>query len=100
VDWEANDMQVRTDLLQAAIHWGNFVDLRTWSATLPQETKTLLQNTGFNSVDETVSMPGSYSTVLVRPVHDEMLMADWVFAGRRLLDLANWKLRMIYSDAY
>ena len=100
VDWEANNMQVRADLLQAAIQRGNFVDLRTWSATLPPEAKTLLQNSGFNSLDETGSITGSYSTVLVRPVHDEMLKADWVFAGRRLLDLANWKLRMIYSDAY
>lgn len=100
VDWEANNMQVRADLLQAAIHWGNFVDLRTWSATLPQDAKTLLQNTGFNSADETGSIPGTYSTVLARPVRDEMLKADWVLANRRLLDLADWDLRMAYSDTY
>jgi len=39
-------------------------------------------------------------TVLVRPIRDEMLKGDWVLADSRLLDLANWDLRMIYSDGY
>ncbi len=100
VDWEATDSQVGADLLQAAIHWGDFDDLNIWSGTLSDEAKKLLRNAGFKVLDETkwktrdVTRP----TVLVRPIHQEMLEADWVLADLQLLDLANWDLRGIYSD--
>jgi hypothetical protein len=93
-------MQVRADLLQAAIRLGNFDNLNIWSATLSEEVKALLQNTGFNLLDEARSVTHERSTVLARPVRDEMLKADWVLANRRLLDLADWDLRMAYSDTY
>jgi hypothetical protein len=80
----------------AAIDWGTFDNLTIWSATLPEEAKLFVQNTGFKLVDETTHY---CPTVLIKPVHDEMLMADWVFANRQLLDLENWDLRMIYSDS-
>lgn len=100
IDWETSNAQVRADLLQAAIRLGNFDDLNIWSATLSEGVKALLQNTGFNLLDEARSVTHERSTVLVRPVRDEMLKADWVFANRRLLDLADWDLRMVYSDNY
>ena len=98
VDWEATNAQVRTDLLQAAIRWGEFAELTIWCATLPNEAKALLQMTGFKQLEDKGGMTRYLPTVLVRPVRDEMLKGDWVFAGRRLLDLDNWDLRMIYSD--
>ncbi len=98
VDWEATDFRVQADLLQAAIRWGHFHRLNIWSATLPEEAKLMLQNTGFNRVEDTESVTPKPPAVLIRPVRDEMLNTDWVLANRRLLDLANWDLRMIYSD--
>ena len=100
VDWEATNAQVRADLLQAAIRWGNFAHLTIWSATLPDEAKTLLQITDFKELEGKGNMTRFHPTVLVRPIRDEMLKGDWVLADRRLLDLANWDLRMIYSDGY
>jgi len=100
VDWEATNMQVRTDLLQTAIHLGNFNVLSIWSATLSDEIKILLQNTGFNPQKEVKSITKFRPTILVRPVRDEMLKTNWVIANRRLLDLESWDLRMIYSDGY
>jgi hypothetical protein len=98
VDWEATNAQARADLLQAAIHWGNFGSLTIWSATLPDEAKTLLQIADFKELEGTGNTTRYVPTVLVRPIRDEMLKGDWVLADRRLLDLANWDLRMIYSD--
>jgi len=100
VDWEATNAQVLADLLQAAIRWGNFAQLTIWSATLPAEVKTLLQVTDFKELEGKGNMTRYFPTVLVRPICDEMLKGDWVLADRQLLDLANWDLRMIYSDGY
>lgn len=106
VDWEATNALVQADLLHAAIHLANCENLTIWSATLPDDAKTVLQKSGFNFLEETRSIgrayrAGAYSpTVLMRPVRDEMLKADWLLADRRLLELGNWDLRMIYSDSY
>ena len=37
---------------------------------------------------------------LVKCRYQEISSSDWVLANRQLLDLANWDLRMIYSDNY
>jgi len=96
VDWEATNEQVRADLLRAATQWGNFPELMIWSATLPDEARTLLRSSGFRPYVEAGKAP-YHSCVLVRSVRDEMLESDWVLAGRRLLDLSNWDLRLLYS---
>lgn len=97
-DWEATNPQIGEELLRTAIQLGNFTDLGIWSATLPEGTRTLLQDTGFKPLlDETGGKDRYRSYVLVRPVRDEMLKTDWVLANRRLMDLANWDLRMLYA---
>jgi GNAT superfamily N-acetyltransferase len=98
VDWEARNAQVRADLLRAAIEWGRFDGLTIWSATLPVEAKTLLQNAGFEPLEQDESLEGPRPTVLIRAVRDDVLPEDWVLDGISLLDLNNWDLRMIYSD--
>lgn len=98
VDWEAVNDQGRADLLRAAISWGQFADLRCWTATLPRETTRLLQTLGFRAVSDE-SVAANIKSVLIRPVRDELLATDWTLAGRRLLDMNNWDLRMLYSMA-
>ncbi len=98
VDWEVTNFQVRADLLQAAIRWGRFDNLNIWSATLSEEANSLLQNTGFEHVDDARSGAPESRPFLIRPVRDKMLKTDWVLGDRRILDLANWDLRMICSD--
>ena len=106
VDWEATNLQIRADLLQAAVLWGNFSQLTIWSETLPVEVKRVLQGTGFELSNDAKSLGYSYRAganqtgVLVRPVREEMLReTDWVLGDRRLLNLDDWNLRMIYSDS-
>jgi GNAT superfamily N-acetyltransferase len=98
VDWEASTSEAYEALLQAAIQWGRFNRLTVWSAPLADGAKALLEGAGFKPVEAKAGLARSHPTLLVRPVRDEMLKADWVWAGRRLLDLDSWDLRMIYSD--
>ncbi len=98
VDWEATHPRVLEDLLYAAIDRCHSAGLVIWPATLHERAKRLLKAAGFRRVDETQGVKNYRPGVLVRAVRDEMLGADWVVAGRRLLDMANWDLRGIYSD--
>jgi GNAT superfamily N-acetyltransferase len=100
VDWEATNAHVRAALLEAAIEWGNFPELRIWSATLSESATALLKNANFRLLAEKTSVTHHRPTVLVKAVRDELLTSNWSFANRRLLDLDNWDLRMIYSDGY
>jgi hypothetical protein len=100
VDWEAADPQTRSDLLQAVLRLGNFHALSIRTATLPDAVKMVLERSGFKVLTEANTIEEYRSTVLVRAVRDEMPKTDWIIADRKLLDLANWDLRMIYSDNY
>jgi hypothetical protein len=107
VDWEGTNMKVRAGLLQAVLQWGKFDRLAVWTVTLPTEVKTLLYNAGFNPLKKTESIGRAHSVRAPRPMvllkavrRDILAEADWVIAHRRLLDLDNWDLRMIYADNY
>jgi hypothetical protein len=102
VDWEVANVRIWNDLIQLAIDLDKFDSLTIWSATLPNEVKTLLGKMGFSLIEETgiITRDICHSKILIRSVRDEMSPADWVLANHDLLDLANWDLRMIYSDAY
>ncbi|WP_454062767.1 GNAT family N-acetyltransferase [Candidatus Nitrospira salsa] len=102
VDWEAKQSEVLKDLLQAAIHFGNFDHLTIWSATLADETHDLLQSMGFYFLDSvgSVTRDVRLPSILAKPIRQDILNGEWRFGERRLLDLDNWDLRMIYSDDF
>ncbi len=95
VDWQASSGEVRAELLRAAVRSCRFEDLTIWSATLSEDARALLRDAGFRRIVE-VSVP---RRILVRSVQDELPGEQWVVGGRRLLDLADWDLRMVDSDA-
>ena len=97
-DWEATNLQTRSELLEAALHLGNFDAISIWTATLPDGVQDLLEENGFKVLSEKKGIEQSRRTILVRPVRDDMLKTDWIIADIRLLELANWDLRRIYSD--
>jgi hypothetical protein len=97
-DWEATNLQTRSELLEAALHLGNFDAISIWTATLPDGVQDLLEENGFKVLSEKKGIEQSRPTILVRPVRDDMLKTDWIIADIRLLELANWDLRRIYSD--
>ena len=100
LDWQATHPRVLEDLLYAAIDRCRSNVLAIWSATLHERARRFLQAAGFEPVDETQGVKTYRPGVLVRAVRDEIQEADWVVADRRLLDMANWDLRGIYSDGF
>jgi GNAT superfamily N-acetyltransferase len=95
-DWEARDDAVRADLLSAALSHGRFLELVAWSAAVPGAARALLEHSGFAPVDAQKTAQG-FPCILVRPIGGELPAADWSVAGRRLLEPADWDLRMVYS---
>jgi hypothetical protein len=101
LDWEATTLQGRAELLEATVAWGQFTDLRLWCGTLTPHDRDLLRSSGFRPASVTLEASAHESTVLVRALG--RLPTDpggWTVGGRRLLDLGNWDIRMLYSDAF
>ena len=97
VDWEATSLRVRAGLLRAAIRLSPFVDLNIWTATIGAETKNLLRDVGFQPVHEGVGVDQEQPCLLVRSVRADVPEVEWSLGNRRLQDMANWDIRMIYS---
>jgi hypothetical protein len=100
VDWEATSTRVRADLLEAVIHGGKFEELNIWSTTLSEETQALLSDAGFDTANEPASATRNYPAILVKALGDRVSKDHWIVGGRRLTDVADWDVRMIYSDSY
>jgi hypothetical protein len=84
-------------LLRAAIHLTPFVDLNIWTATIGAETKNLLRDVGFQPVHEGAGVDQEQPCLLVRSVRAGVPEAEWSLGNRRLQDMADWDIRMIYS---
>jgi GNAT superfamily N-acetyltransferase len=97
VDWEANGVAAKAELLRAAIALTRTGPLIVWSATQPPETTELLRKNGFKHWRQMEVRMGSGPAVLVRPACKERLEGEWLLAGLRMADLASWDLRMLYS---
>jgi GNAT superfamily N-acetyltransferase len=98
VDWEGTSREVQSGLLQAALSLCTFPDLNIWTSTLSDESKELLRGAGFRPVHAgskgIMEIP---SSLLVKSLQAGVPPAEWSLESRRLLDMSNWDLRMIYS---
>jgi hypothetical protein len=97
VDWEASNVAIQAELLQAAMKLSANRRCVIWSISLPRSTITVLEKAGFRLEPEPQSATQPRRSLLVRHVRDEELDRDWLFAGERLLDIKTWDLRMLYS---
>lgn len=95
-DLEAIDDAVREGLVCAAIDCGRFPEFVTWSAILSDEELRAFTGQGFVPVDTEEAARG-FPCVLVQRLPDGFSDDDWTLAGRPLLDLANWDVRVLYS---
>jgi hypothetical protein len=95
-DLEASDMRVRSELLAAAIRWGRFPELVTWTASLSDEECRLLGSQGFAPVDPEDTSRGC-PCILLRPLRNDRPDTDWRLGTTRLLDIGNWDMRVLYS---
>lgn len=95
-DLEGTDEAVRAGLLRAAIDRGRFPLLVTWSAALRDESLQTLSGQGFIPIDTEEAARG-FPCVLARLLPDDQPVDDWTLGGRRLLSLADWDVRVLYS---
>jgi GNAT superfamily N-acetyltransferase len=100
VDWEAQDMDVRSELLKIAIQLGDFEILSTWGISLDAPTLDLLRRSGFVFQEEIQGQEDYQPEVLLKATFGELQDTVWHFGGLDLLDLRNWDFRPIYSDTY
>ncbi len=95
MDWEATDAGVREALLREALASAGTAPLSTWLATLPGDVIRLLENHRFVPYARS---DGHRPGPLVKAVPGVDVTER--IAGRNLLNLSDWDLRMSYSDSY
>lgn len=99
IEWAATGARARDGLLRFAVGWGAFPEVRVWSASVADRTRRLLDELGFRPLVDSGRAPPHPATVLVRLLEAKASRRNpWLLAGRPLLDLATWHLRMAYSD--
>ncbi len=100
VDWEATNAKVRGGLLRAATFWAEGYIMETWSGTLPDETKHLLENNGFKTANEVNNLAPLHPSLIIKSLSSATRGNESDLGGRDLFDIKNWDLRMLYADGY
>ena len=93
VDWEGTSPAVREELLESALSLGGFSVLSTWTSSLPDSSKELLQRSGFELTEAGLRSRGMPCVLLKKLRAD----GDWYVAGVSALDPSNWDIRLIDS---
>jgi hypothetical protein len=98
VDWEGRNPRVLSDLLDAAINWGQFRILGTWGTALSSSVIETLLTAGFSYAHAAADSPGRYDGhFLLRLLGADAENGN--ILGYHPLEHDNWDLRMIYSDS-
>ena len=100
VDWEAANAEVRDHLLESVLRLGAFNSLSIWSVSLSKDMTDKLSDFGFAPVHTAQNAIDYRPGLLVKALKEDMPVDHWRIADRQILDIANWDLRMIYSDFY
>ena len=107
VDWEATTPAVAKELLKTGLVLGNFESVKVWSGALSKKMLQLLDEEGFKPLEasdrgqQRLDSNIHRGSILILPVRKELLkVSEWTLGGHRLLDAANWDLRMLYSDDF
>jgi hypothetical protein len=99
VDVEASHPAVLEDLLDTALGQLSIDRLVVWCATLGSDTRSALVRRGFEPVPAPTSAADPRAALLARrlPAADALAAA---LGARSVERLADWDIRMAYSDAY
>ncbi len=95
-DWEGSSRAIRQELLDTAGS-ARFARLVTWTMTLPDAARALLDQSGFEPTELEAGDRG-WPAALIRPARDNELDREWTLDGRRVLDIGNWKFRPLDHD--
>ena len=100
LDWVALRPDTLRDLLIVAIADNHASAMGTWSATLSAERIDILADFAFRHFDESQGVNHYQPGVLVAATGGDEAGHAWALGGTPLLDIANWDLRMVYSDGF
>ncbi|MGZ8756231.1 MAG: GNAT family N-acetyltransferase [Acidimicrobiia bacterium] len=96
VDW-ASDDSAFGELLRAGLEYGRTPQMGTWGTSLPPAVRQHLDQAGF--APDGSSAMARRGGLIVRAL-DPTNGDDSMMGICRLLDAANWDLRMVYSDRF
>jgi GNAT superfamily N-acetyltransferase len=98
VSWEGSNVTIQKSLLRVAIAaFAKGREVMVWSANLSQQTIALLRESGFRFLTPPTNGTHSPPEIIVRPITAFHSGGEWILGDRRLLDLENWDLQMLYS---
>ncbi len=104
VDWQGISSEIRAKLLEVALGWGEFRNISTWRATLPEYDAARLTEAGFEAEAEKAHGGGASAErsgrLLIKPLGSPVRDTGCVVDGRSLDELDSWDLRMIWGDRY
>jgi GNAT superfamily N-acetyltransferase len=93
VDWVGITHQARAELLECAIAWCGGSGLLIWTASLPPESKILLERTGFGPAQHDLRSRGM-PCVLLRKLD---VSGEWLLDGRPAVDPTRWHVSLVDS---
>ena len=97
VDWCAVNCSVLENLIRRVIEVGRLQRLTIRASGFAPEIQNMLAAFGFRALQSKSGVRAYKPTVLVKPLGEKR---NWTVAGRPLLDLATWDVRMIDSDGF
>jgi GNAT superfamily N-acetyltransferase/acyl carrier protein len=98
VDLEALSDGVRAALLEAAVNAGAFSEIAVWTGTADVRLMQQLRALRFTGIDTELTALGC-PCFLVRSIDNACPPEAWRLGDARLLDLAAWDIRMLFSMA-
>jgi hypothetical protein len=99
-DWEACRSDVRWEILQAAISQFGADPMGIETASLDSQSIDMLQAAGFRDQKASDRRVGYQAGLLVRYLNDPTVSTHMSKCSVTPSALANWDLRMAYSDSY
>ena len=98
VDWEATNDKIFRVMLKYAIDLCGEIDIQIWSLTLPPGIRVSLERQGFLDTPGARGARVSKFGLMVKALDTSLPPAEWGIGDRALLDISNWRLRMICAD--
>lgn len=98
IELEAMSSGIKVELLKTSISLLGNRSISIWSTMLDENIHNLLVSKGFREQNASSSVADFTPTVLVRTTDESNNKIE--FRGIDLLDINNWDLKMIYSDAF
>lgn len=94
LDLQGVDGHVQSLLLDQALRWGEFREVRIWWNRFPRRVSGVLSEHGFRAAPDEARRKSTHLVANTRRGD-----GDFLVNGIDALDIANWDPRMIHSDA-